>query len=77
MAHPQFPNPVPNSSSSVVIKKEAAYTSADGLFIHQAKMGKSTVPITSIRSIKKGPTVNPPRAHIVAQASAKRLTIPP
>src|SRR5215218_5169587 len=76
-AHAQIPNPVPSSSSSAVMKKEAAYTTAAGFLINQTKMGQSNAPRASTLPMNRGPTVSPPTAHTVAQASATRPTTLP
>jgi hypothetical protein len=76
-AHVQIPNPVPSSSSSAVIKKEAAYTTAAGFLINQTKTGKSNAPRASTLPMNRGPTVRPPMAHTVAQASATRPAVLP
>src|SRR5215218_3065192 len=76
-AHVQFPNPVPTSSSSTAIKKEAAYTRARGLLISTTKMGKNNAPKTSTLPKNKGTTVRPPTAHSVAQARARCFTVLP
>jgi hypothetical protein len=76
-AHAQFPNPVPTSSSSTAMKKEAAYTRALGLLISTTKMGKNIAPKTSTLPKNKGATVRPPTAHSVAQARARCFTLLP
>src|SRR5919112_5576157 len=76
-AQTQFPNPVPTSSSSTAIKKEAAYTRALGLLSSTTKMGKNNAPKTSTLPKNKGTTVRPPIAHSVAQARATYFTVLP
>ena len=76
-AHAQFPNPVPTSSSSTAIKKEAAYTTARGLLISTTKIGKNNAPKTSTHPKNRGATVRPPTAHSVAQARATCFTVLP
>src|SRR5919106_782145 len=75
VAQAQFPNPVPTSSSSTAIKKEAAYTRALGLLKSTTKMGKNNAPKTSTHPKNKGATVSPPTAHSDAQARATCFTL--